>query len=317
MEKSMSNEALKEHLSKIECLSKSATSKKHIEELISEITDYSASGDYSLKQPIVKSIIFLCMVILVVTFSNPSVWGEEHSFKIILIGGFTLIAFLLVYISRKGKVSSVGNDVFYKTVAVHNDLREEYDFDGYEMWLSLKGEFPVFNKGDEGQEISRLYKGKADDGTDFSLFEFKYVEVEEEEKEDSDGNKTTTTTRRTRYLQGCIVELVDFNAITINAGRYKEKWSSASKGFNNKFMVRCSNSVEAAKFFTPSAVLMFEDEFVVLKSLDVLENSKACLLLSDSVLPTNLKSPAINKTDEFISQLRNPQLLPSLQSAKK
>jgi len=315
----MSNKALKEHLVKLEKHCKVATTKEHIEDVVSEIEEYSKFGDYSLKQPVVTSIIFMSIFAIVVPLILKNIFNIHiEIFGGMVIGGFyAFIIFIVVYFYRKAKVFGVGSEAYYKSVAIHNNLVEEYDFDGYEMWSSLRKEFPFFNAGDEGQEISKLYKSKAEDGTGFSLFQFKYVEVTEEEEEDSDGNKTTKTTRTTCYQFGCIVELVAFNGITINSGRYKEKWNSSSKNFNNRFKVRCSNSIEAAKFFTPSVVLKFEDEFSVLDSLDVLDNSKACLGLNKSVFPTHLKPPAIKKTEDFISHLRNPQTLSSLQSAKQ
>ncbi len=313
----MSNSVLKEHLSKIETQCVAATSKSHIEELIAEIIEYSQSGSYSVKQPITKLIMGICLFILVITFFEPNRWGGDSFIPVVICAGGVLILSLLVFFGRKGKIRHTTDEVFYKATAIHNGLQQKYDFDGREMWSSLKNEFPFFNKGDEDQRISRLYEGLANDGTVFSLFEFEYVEVREEEEEDSDGNKTTKETRTTYHDQGCIVEFSTFTGITINSNRYRDKWDSASKSFNKKFKVRCLNSVEAAKFFTPSAVLMFEDEFNILESLDVLENSKACIGVVKSVLPTNVKTQSIKNTDEFLEYLRTPQTLPSLESTKK
>ncbi len=315
----MSNEALKEHINKLNNLCKLAKTKDDIEGISSEVELYSKSGDYSLKQPVVLTVQILSVIAIIITLVMSIYWGVKHeSLPIIGWGGaFFLVVFRAIFLFRQSGIDGVGSEAYFKSVAIHNNLTEEYGLDGNKMWSDLRDEFPFFNVGDEDQEISRLYKGKADDGTGFSLFKFKYVEVKEEEEEDSDGNKTTKTTRTTLYKYGCLVELTALNGITINSGRYREKWNSASKSFNNKFRVRCSDPIKAAKFFTPSVVLRFDDEFSVLNELDILENSKACVGLHKSVFPTNLKTPDINKTDVFISHMRNPKDLPALQKTKE
>lgn len=313
----MSNTALENHLAELGSATLAATNQQDINAIAEKIQCFSASNKYQVSQPVIGTLTLICALAAPILFVLEAKRALFVDSSLILLTAAAALILSIIYFARRRKVKSIGNEIFYKSVAIANGLWQEYQFDGRQMWQELRKQFGFFKCGDEGQNIVSLYHGKTEDDKDFRLFKFKYVEVQEEEDEDSDGNKTRRTTRTTHHKYGILTELPSFKGIVINASnRHKEKWDSASRAFNKRFKIRCANPVEAAKFFTPSTVLKFEEEFSGIKSLDVHENNLACIGLQREVLPDSSKAPKLKNAENFVSMLLSPPQLTELNTAK-
>lgn len=314
----MSNEALKNHLAKLENLRISAKSKDDVSNIVQEVKEYSKSGTYSFRQPFIIYLIFISLFLLLITLAyDPS----DPSDSELPLGGTSLLFFLgsvFAFFYNRSRVSSVGKRLGHTVIALENGLVPSSAFNGRELWIALRKQFNLFRAGDEGQIITSMYDGQTTDGTLFQVFEFKYVDVSEQEEEDSDGNKTTRKTETVCYKYGVLTHLPSLPLMTINTRNgVKEKWDSASKAFNKKFKIRCSNPVEAAKFFTPACVIKFEESYQTLLSLDMTPNSYICISTDKSVFPTNSKVPKINEKSEFLAYLQEPPKLKDLDVIKE
>ena len=212
--------------------------------------------------------------------------------------------------------TNVGKSIITKSVEIFNGL-EAKEIDGRVLWSELKDKFPLFLRGDESQEITQYLQGVTDKGVTFHLFEFMYVNVDVTESEDNDGNKKTKTTRTIIRIYGLLTIIPNLSGFSVNTKRYKIKWTSTSKIFNKKFKVYCDSELNAAKFFTPSTVLKFEDHFNSLRSIDVRSDHYVCIETESGIIPSNVKAKRIKNTEEFLSQLENPKVLLLLNSSKE
>ena len=306
----MSNEALKTHLAKLEDLRVSAKSRDDIPSIVEEIKEYSKSGSYTFQQPFVIYLLFISFFLTLIIYANSS--SDEG----LMLAGASFIVFIgsvFAFFSKKKQVKNAGRNLGHTALALANNLVPNEAFNGRELWKDLKRQFRLFRTGDESQEITALYDGKTEDGAFFQLFEFKYVDVTEEEDEDSDGNKTTTKRRTTHYEYGVLIHMPSLPLMTINTrSQFKEKWDSASKEFNKKFKIRCSNPVETAKFFNPACVLKFEESFKNIRYLDMTPSSYVCISAKSDIFPKSFGVPHIKKTDEYISYLSVPPKIEAL-----
>ena len=284
----MSSTQLNNHFEEISKLSSLATTHEDILDISNKIRTFNAEHGYSYQQPYILSFLLLSIAISLVSFLS-------ENQNVLIYSIVSSVIFACVFMFRGGKKKGVVNQLVFKSVEIKNKLVSQ-TFDGRELWRELSKKFPIFNCGDESQEITQLFSSSTNDGIEFQLYEFKYVDVEEVEEEDSDGNKTTKEERTTYYVAGVITEIKDFQGITINSGRFKTKWNSASKNFNKRFKVKCDNEISAAKFFTPSTVLTFEDSYKDLLSLDVTEEGEICMSFNRQILPSTIKVKSIKKS---------------------
>jgi len=314
----MSKSPLNLHFEELKKLSSKANSHKDILEISNKIKKFSSGHGYSSQQPYIKSLFLLSAAAVALTFLFANVDALNYLFNVDfqIYSVASCVIFASVFLHREGTKSIITDNVAIKAVEIKNELKH-LTFDGYELWLELRKKFPLFNCGDESQRISQLMSGTTEEGVDFNVFEFTYVTVREVEEKDSDGQKTTKEERTTHEESGILAVVEGFNGFTINTNRYDIKWSSSSKKFNDRFKIKCANELTAAKFFTPSMVLTFEDNYVDLLSMDVSDGASICMQFDRKILPSTVNVKSIKNTDEYVKQLENPPELLVLTQAKE
>jgi hypothetical protein len=300
---------LKEHLAELSRLSQLATTKQDIKHITSLIEKFSQTHSYKKKQPLVLAVILLSAVFGIATVLDGRLEGIAP-----LLGATFLIS-LIVYFSRASKATIAGKELMCRAIEIENKLSPQ-KIDGEKLWYELQKKFPIFNDGDEGQEITKLYSSTTECGIPFSLFEFEYVDVDEEESTDSDGNTQTETTRTTHYTYGVLCHLKNLSGFSINSRLYRGKWNTASKKFNRMFRVRCESEMLPAKFFTPSVILEFEERFKALKAFEA-NNEEQCFVFSSKIMPSEFAKGSIKQTSEFLNSLENPPRIAELHTAKE
>lgn len=304
----MSNDALIKHISELNNAKVCVGSHNDMERILESIKHYSKTNSYSFKQPFVVFSLFIGTILVAMSLMVKELIG------LLPVGALLALISAGFYFNKRSKISSVGSDIFHQCVGLSVGVLKEYEFNGRELWKELIKDFPLFSQGDESQKITELYKGETPNGIEFELFEFQYVNVEDIEEEDSDGKKTTRTERTTHYVYGAITYSNLLTQISINASRFKIKWTAASKGFNKSFNVRAESEIAAAKFFTPSNVLRFEDNFKHIYSIDTLPSGKSVISTTSKILPSSIKAPKISKTEEYLTKAKQKYELPKLQA---
>ncbi|WP_052380101.1 MULTISPECIES: hypothetical protein [unclassified Pseudoalteromonas] len=305
----MSDSPLNTHFNELKDLSSKAKTHEDILEISKKIKDFKNGYGYSYQQPYILTFFFLSLAALLVSFLS-----ENET--TIIASSISSMIFGVILMHRGGKKADIASNLVVKSVEIKNGLVKQ-SINGKDLWRDLKSKFSLFNCGDESQEITELLLGTTDQGVEFQIFEFQYVDVREVEEEDSDGNKTTKEERTTHSITGALTKVDNFSGFTINTSGYKNKWSSASKHFNKRFKIKCANEILAAKFFTPSTVLAFEDRYTGLLSLDFKDFGDICLEFDSKILPSNMRVKSIKKTDEFIHQLESPIELEVVTQAKE
>ncbi|MBF7073117.1 hypothetical protein ISG33_06860 [Glaciecola sp. MH2013] len=314
------NKNMKLQLAELRARAVLAKSEADIHKAADVISAFRSQSDYSFNHTwsYVGSILGCVMFML-------AWWGQmdfNPSERLWVKAGGAVLAIgsLVVIYLRYKDVKTTGDDLYIRAAAIQAGIERDYDFNGKAYWQQLRSLFSMFDCGDEGQCITKRYLGGVDN-TPFTLFEFKYVKVRRSHTTDSNGNSRTQKTRTTHYKYGMIVQFDNFNYLSLNtrnsANGFNQKWDSSSHRFNKLFKVRCSSEVLAAKFFEPKVVLKFEDDFSFVKALDLTSQSVACIELPKEVFPTQMPTPSLKNTSEYLDMLRSPAQILLLERTKE
>ncbi len=316
MAKLSRNAILKIHLADIEACAHAAKAQTDIQNIARKIENYAQTSEYKFNQTL--PIIGMCVAGLAGLLSY---WGQMNisdgqRMFLLIFAIITACICLAIMWFRFSRVKSVSALVYLKAVTIKASIMRDYSYNGKAYWNELKHSFSLFNCGNESQAITQRYLGETEQ-TPFTLFEFKYVDVSTHVSTDSKGRTTTRKQRSTRYKYGMLVQLSDFNYLSINTKRFTYTWDSASRRFNKLFKIRCSSEIAAAKFFDPKTVLRFVDSYHFVKSLDTTAQSLVCIELPKQVFPTHIKSPSLRDHDNFVRQINKPTSIPTLEKTKE
>lgn len=315
------NKELNQTLESISAIAHTAKSHSDVEKAITLIQKQRDGRGFIHNNTLYWAVFALsCLTVLL------SIWQQmdfsietRQNLKLIFIPiGLSSLAIIWF---RYRKVVNTGKRLYVRAVSIKAGVERLYNFDARAEWRRLAQTYGMFNAGDEGQKISAMYQGEVGQGDDnkvaYKLFEFRYVDVSTHISTDSNGRTRTHKTKTTRFKYGILAEFKNFNSISINRRSFSTKWDSASRTFNKKFKVRCSNEMAAAKFFDPKTVLAFVDDFHFLKSLEPSIDSVVCLELPKDIFPTNIHSPSLRQTSQFINELQSPRSIPRLEKSKE
>nr|WP_136250388.1 hypothetical protein [Ningiella ruwaisensis] len=309
------NARLNAHLGELNAWALAAKNLNDIQETAERIRRFARSQRYVHNNLFLWFFTVLGSIVCLLGF-----WPQFHvspDTRLILkiIGGFTALGCAFGIYWRYAKVKQAGDKLYIRAVAIAAGVTRDYSYDPKALWYELKDRFHMFNDGDEGQKISTRYTGN-DQGIDFELVEFRYVDVRRYTTTDGKGRTRTKTQKTTKYKYAMLVQMSEFNFLSINVPRFSQAWDSASHSFNSKFKVRCASEIKAAKFFDPKVVLAFTDQFAFIKSLDVTPMSRVCIELSHEVMPTKVSTPSLREPDTYLARLVAPSKLVLLERAK-
>ncbi|RKS84446.1 hypothetical protein DES39_2120 [Orbus hercynius] len=266
---------------------------------------------------LVIAIITLVLIsgILLFIFGQNLGW-----FKLLLIMHIAILAFALSRLSKHNQTFRQLSKRICLRKALYDNQLVEVEFEPYQMTRDLQQRFVDFNRGNDTQELQKLYKGTyqgVEHQFDYYYYRFHYVERREESSKDSNG-RTVSETKYTHYYRYGV--FLDFPYVADLAlgkpGLFFKRgiYRPASNQFNHLYGVYGHSELAAAKFLKPAIVKAFEAIHPLFSDIFFQFNPQheLCVSFSDNNTLNHTLKHSLEQPERFITELKQPITLPRL-----
>jgi hypothetical protein len=194
---------------------------------------------------------------------------------------FALVAAVVVCVIVALRATSVRHSFIDELVARAGQLDyglEPVEVKGSELWSQWRREFTDLNRGDEGQCIDRVTRGRwrpsdsTGDSLELTCFRFTYVTTSESTSTDSEGHSTTEKSSTTHHRYGVVARTPSALGVGFSEERkpaWPAKWTTSSIEFNRRFRIGALSEMAAARLFTPSTVQALSKFAASFRDLDL------------------------------------------------
>ena len=250
---------------------------------------------------------------------------ESFWLFIIFLSLFIAIILLFRFFRRRSSVDKLSAAIYEKDLLFDNDL-EIINSPNYSQ-KSLESRFHDFIRGNYSREIKTVIAGKNKQEIPFNYhyYHFHYVNETVETKTDRDGKISTQKSYDHFDRYGLIIDLSSVNKMRFNAAlsiRYSKPlfgmntgdYAPASITFRKHFIVKTDDSLQAAKFLTPTMVESIEALLQGFNEITIETNLHQELLLSftnHDVLAGN-RQYSLKEKALFFQEIKQTTELPNL-----